>query len=340
MLKAIFLDLICEFCWMSGASKPRRFAKNKLTAVTFHRVLQPEQRKYYPYPGLAVTPEELSWILKQFSQYFECGPFTSTYQQWLEQKSGKKPYLAITFDDGQLDNYVNARPVLDALNLKATFYVPIQHINDQKLIWHDRLGFAAKACFANGCPSPALTAIVSKYNVGTVDQNNFINDIVEKTKNLDWATRNQFLQEVEKISQAPAPGWADMMSWEMIKQLSKEGHEIGSHTMTHAMIPQLSDDELTWEIAESRLQLEKQIGLSIKSFCYPNGDNDARTREAVKAAGYENAVTTQWGLNEFDVAPHALYRCDLDTRRLLNRSKKLSRAHLFFRLGGLHPGLR
>jgi peptidoglycan/xylan/chitin deacetylase (PgdA/CDA1 family) len=45
--------------------------------------------------------------------------------------------LAITFDDGYLDNYENARPVLERLSLPATFFVVSQWIGTSVVPWWD-----------------------------------------------------------------------------------------------------------------------------------------------------------------------------------------------------------
>jgi peptidoglycan/xylan/chitin deacetylase (PgdA/CDA1 family) len=45
--------------------------------------------------------------------------------------------LAITFDDGYLDNYENARPVLEKLSLPATFFVVTQWIGSDVVPWWD-----------------------------------------------------------------------------------------------------------------------------------------------------------------------------------------------------------
>ena len=76
-----------------------------------------------------------------------------------------------------------------------------------------------------------------------------------------------------------------MMSWEQIKELQKSGHEIGSHSMTHALLPQLDLKSIEWEVSESRRQLGEILDFESESFCYPNGDQDKRVRSAVQSAG-------------------------------------------------------
>jgi peptidoglycan/xylan/chitin deacetylase (PgdA/CDA1 family) len=47
-------------------------------------------------------------------------------------------HLAITFDDGYLDNFENARPVLEKLSLPATFFVVTDWMGTDVVPWWDR----------------------------------------------------------------------------------------------------------------------------------------------------------------------------------------------------------
>ncbi|MFT5085583.1 MAG: peptidoglycan/xylan/chitin deacetylase (PgdA/CDA1 family) [Lentisphaeria bacterium] len=361
MLKSLIRDLICTASWITGLTHPKRYAKEKLTVVTFHRILTSEQRALYPYPNLALTPRELDWVLTQLQKYYRCGTLTHSYNCWREtfaknQNSNtkmqlQKPLLALTFDDGQLDNFKNALPVLKKHQLDATFYIPVEHIDEQQLIWHDRLGFAASACLKESSLHDKLLSLSKSFNIflksstiGSIMSSNQINEtinnIVQKAKLLAPESRRDYILAIESLSPVEVPSWANMMSWDEINTMSSAGHEIGSHTMTHALIPQLSDQELEWELTESKRQLELKLGKEIHSFCYPNGDNDPRTQIAVAKAGYCNAVTTHWGINAKHTGQHAIKRCDIDAHRLLDRNQTLSLPRLFFRLSGLQPGLR
>jgi len=80
-----------------------------------------------------------------------------------------------------------------------------------------------------------------------------------------------------------------------VRLLSEAGVEIGSHTFTHPDLTSLTGVRLRREVAESRLALAEIVGREVESFCYPAGQNNEATREAVRAAGYRSAVTTVHG---------------------------------------------
>ena len=114
-----------------GATRPRRFARGALTVVTFHRVLPVDRWRQYPLSGLAVTPEQLEAILAQLAQHFACTTLIDAYRRWQREPDAERPVLGITFDDGSLDNYEHARPVLDRLGLKASFYIPVGLVEER-----------------------------------------------------------------------------------------------------------------------------------------------------------------------------------------------------------------
>jgi peptidoglycan/xylan/chitin deacetylase (PgdA/CDA1 family) len=90
------------------------------------------------------------------------------------------------------------------------------------------------------------------------------------------------------------PGY---LTWAEVASLRDAGMEIGSHTLDHVMLTRTAPEEVARQVRESKLVLEQRLGISVSSFCYPVGDYDGYSIEAVRAAGYGNAVTTRWDTN-------------------------------------------
>ncbi|AOI74838.1 MULTISPECIES: polysaccharide deacetylase family protein [unclassified Burkholderia] len=90
-------------------------------------------------------------------------------------------------------------------------------------------------------------------------------------------------------ARSPLMTCADMLAWR------DHGHEIGSHTLDHVALSHVSAPVSAFQLTESKRQLEMLSGQCVESFCYPYGDLDARVRDQVIAAGYDNATTTRRG---------------------------------------------
>jgi peptidoglycan/xylan/chitin deacetylase (PgdA/CDA1 family) len=78
---------------------------------------------------------------------------------------------------------------------------------------------------------------------------------------------------------------------EDLKLLQKEGWTIGSHTMTHADLTTLNTEQLAYEVANSKVELEKELGQQVNYFAYPKGSYNDIVLDAVKRAGYTYAFT-------------------------------------------------
>jgi peptidoglycan/xylan/chitin deacetylase (PgdA/CDA1 family) len=94
------------------------------------------------------------------------------------------------------------------------------------------------------------------------------------------------------------------MTWEEIKSLQQEGHDIASHTMNHDDLSKLTPQEVEYEVAQSKQCLLEQ-GISPKSFAYPfNGGSDDSSVLNIVASHYELARTA--------TDPLAFLGCDGD----------------------------
>ena len=86
----------------------------------------------------------------------------------------------------------------------------------------------------------------------------------------------------------------DHLSWKEIKCLRREfGFDIGSHTMSHPQdLKKLYEEDLWYEIQNSKDLLETVLGENISKFCYPRGRYNEVVKSMVNKAGYVEARTT------------------------------------------------
>lgn len=94
-------------------------------------------------------------------------------------------------------------------------------------------------------------------------------------------------------------GKAEYLNWDDIRQLKKEGIEIGSHTYSHFVLTQANQKDLENELVSSKAKIEKEIDSVVEAFSYPKGRVNNVVALAVKNAGYKYAITTKYGVNSF-----------------------------------------
>lgn len=337
LVKGIVLDAVAELGWRLGATQPERCHSARLGVLTFHRVLPAEHRERYPYPGLAVTPEQLDFCVRYATERYDVGPMTQQLERFQAGAQTAKPLLAITFDDGQWDNLAYAAPVLERHGVRGTFYVPVDAVERAELIWHDRLGYAVDtlAARAGGLAAMAEVFASHRLSLGAATPH----DAAQLAKTLPVPERQALVGELERAASFRCPDWGRLMTWDEVRSLHLKGHEIGSHSLSHELMPQLDDARIRHEVSASKERIEAAIQAPVRSFCYPNGDSDARCRAALADARYHNAVTTQWGVNDPGEHRFGLKRCDVDARKHEDLFGRASYKRLALRISGLQPNL-
>jgi peptidoglycan/xylan/chitin deacetylase (PgdA/CDA1 family) len=86
------------------------------------------------------------------------------------------------------------------------------------------------------------------------------------------------------------------LRWDDVREMQKEGMEIGSHTKFHPYLDNIKDPAiLEKEIAGSKSILEESLGTTTIAFAYPFGEHGTTTRNEVKKAGYRIARAIRGG---------------------------------------------
>ncbi len=87
-------------------------------------------------------------------------------------------------------------------------------------------------------------------------------------------------------------GWAaeTILDWRDLERLAASGAEIGSHSLSHPDFGRLDPNEFQDELGESRLAIERRLGIRTTSFAIPFGQSmnwpEAAAR-AARAVGYD-----------------------------------------------------
>lgn len=112
-----------------------------------------------------------------------------------------------------------------------------------------------------------------------------------------------------------AIGSRDQLTRAHIRELADEGFVIGSHSCSHRSMPSLPLEERNREARDSRRALEDITGRTVTTFAYPFGtraDFDAASEQALAAAGYVRAFTSQHGPIRGDTHPLRMPRVKIE----------------------------
>jgi peptidoglycan/xylan/chitin deacetylase (PgdA/CDA1 family) len=219
---------------------------------------------------------------------------------------------AITIDDGYGDAYEIAFPLLRKYNAPATLFVVTGFVDKACWVWTDKMRFLALKTDA-----PLLEATIAGRKVelrlgnhvsrlqAAARANSLIKRLPDEAK--DEAIDRIALALRVELPVAPPPEYRPV-TWEQAREMDSSGLEVASHTLSHPILTNVTDEQLARELCESKERLQEILGHQVDSFCYPNGGHDGRVRRAVERAGYRSAVTTRPGFNDEGSDPLTLSR--------------------------------
>jgi len=263
----------------------------------YHRIADVTQDTY----EVCVSPEHFAEHVEVVRKY--ANPISlSRLVHYLKNGSLPPKSVAVTFDDGYVDNLYNAKPVLEKYDIPATVFVCSGYAG--KEFWWDELN---RLVMSSQAELHALRLQVGENRFRWEQP-----DGSPEAKGLE--VRNMFrhalyyfllplgiedLNEAMKIIRI----WSGLstneisfprgMNHQELLQLVDGGLlELGAHTRNHPMLPQISLDRQKDEIISSKRDLEELLGKHIDGFAYPNGRATADAKRIVREAGFTYACTS------------------------------------------------
>jgi peptidoglycan/xylan/chitin deacetylase (PgdA/CDA1 family) len=268
------------------------------SAVIFylHRVGRRDPSRLEPNENMKVSPEFLrAFVLAARGRGWT---FVSVQHLWAELVAGRQSRrkIALTFDDGYLDNMTVGYPVLRELGVPFCIYVTTGLVSGQTRMWWmeiedlllDRREMLGPANELIRCATRDEKTSAFFYL-----REQFMSD--------DPAIKNRAFGWLESCPQHTGAdaGCTYALSWADIRDLlNDELVTIGAHTVSHPVLSTLEPQRMQEEIRVSREVIEQQTGHAVEHFAYPFGTRqDAGEREfaACSAQGFKTAMTTRPG---------------------------------------------
>ncbi len=282
-----------------------QYPRDARIILMYHRVAD-EMPSGLHDPAMFVTTGALDLHLRELSRYFDIVPLDAI----IKARDGKSRLCAITFDDGWIDNYTCAFPVLRRHRVPATIFIPVEMVTQQQNFWfQDLVDLATRA--GTGGKREDFTSYFSGCvpawrNKGT--GRDHIDDLTSALKGMPAEALDTLVADgYEHLGFRPA-GKRDIMSWDHIREMSREGITFGSHGLHHNILTQLNSEAKHHEIITSFSALGNARVAVSPFFSYPNGDWDDEAVSLARKAGYKGAVTTQLGINNTATDPYLLKR--------------------------------
>lgn len=225
----------------------------------------------------------------------------------------KEHAVAITFDDGYEDTYLNAFPILKQLNIPATLFISTLCIDQENEDWCNEL---SRLIIEGGKGKTHLQFRGETYPVSTLEERKNTNrQIFRIIKSDDIDVRNDSMMEIGKWS--GQEGAKPRLAFRMLRSLQIQELatsnliRIGAHTVTHPSLSTLSESSQESELINSKNKLEEITGKIITEFAYPFGyprDYSEKTITLLKKVGFERAFITHHFERHSDDAKYEIRR--------------------------------
>lgn len=250
--------------------------------LAFHRVI-PRTKAFELglHPSLFTTPETFRALLSSLK---ESGNFVDL--DVLLSGIPPRTSFSVTFDDGWIDTYTTAYPILKELNIPFSIFIATSLINKGEMNWTEEIA-ARYVRILNRAPETAKKALVKldpKRNCAQRD----IHEIIDTLKEVPEEIRTCLIQGFYNELNDENPVTGEMLSWPQIKKLREEGVIIGSHTHSHRVLKGSTREQVAEELSVSKKIIHEQLALDTRIFCYPNGRYDKENEDIFSSLGFNH----------------------------------------------------
>ncbi len=234
-----------------------------------------------------------------------------------KQRDRRMP-LAVTFDDGYLDNYTCAFPLIRELQIPITIFVIPGFVESGRYFWWLAASYLAQHTLAEKITIDGRTYHLAQ----ATERGELVRAIDARLRYTQAVTERetllaQFQSELAVTLPGRSKGGIDdpslPLTWAEIAEMERSCLvSFGAHTMHHPVLACITDvTEVRHEIEDCRRVLEARLSQPVRTFAYPIGKPEhigSASLEAVKAAGYAWAVTTIEASNSPATDPYLLGR--------------------------------
>jgi peptidoglycan/xylan/chitin deacetylase (PgdA/CDA1 family) len=275
--------------------------------LMYHRIATPEVDPW----GLSVSPERFAeqlQALRARRTILSMDAFVAR----LQSIDLPPDAIALTFDDGYLDNLRRAKPILEAADIPATVFLTTGRIGTGKEFWWDEL---ARMILSRAEPLTGrvtVAAVGLQIDLPPIDREleprvtwrawDQPMTVREATYQSLWQAlqvcaperREEAMAELRLLCGSTCPNPEDLpMSAADVRELVSGRISLGAHGCTHQLLTSLPAAARAEEIKRCREEIEALSSLAVTGFAYPHGDRDAETIEMVRRAGYGWACSTR-----------------------------------------------
>jgi peptidoglycan/xylan/chitin deacetylase (PgdA/CDA1 family) len=268
-------------------------ARSRVLVLGYHRVM-PAPSADYPFNEtvFSATPDEFARELKFLRDNTDVISIPELLKGLQDSSLLPPRPSVITFDDGYVDNYTHAFPLLREAGLPACFFICTGLIGTRTIPWYEAWVCCLKRSAVRHFESP-FGGEDPPYDLDPAHRTASFRRFRRLIRGVPWAELPALLARLRELTRVnPEDHLTEpmFMSWDQVREMSVAGMEIGGHTRTHPILSTVRDPAmLADEVSGCFDDLTRIIGRSPLAFAYPWGHRDAMSPEAdaqIKRAGF------------------------------------------------------
>jgi peptidoglycan/xylan/chitin deacetylase (PgdA/CDA1 family) len=233
-------------------------------------------------------------------------------QDFFEKKFvPNKINVALTFDDGYLNNYTNAFPILEKNKVPATFYCTGLNCTSDNILWADFVNIASTLTAKN----LELEGEVFEKRGNVFVSNSSGKNIYETVKNIkpDYIYKRKIFEALSSLKfkeDKKYDQYWKLMTDEQIRRVADSNYvSIGSHGFYHNNLGNISIEQAKKEILDSVNYLQNITQKKIDSIAYPDGSYNKQVLDEAENIGLKYHLATE----------NYVYNDDKNDTRILSR---------------------
>lgn len=269
----------------------------RLTVMAYHRIIDVNTPDFLYYDAIAASPDlfarEMAYVAENFNVIN-----LARLHAFVKHGHALPPRpLLITFDDGYLDNYTNAFPVLRRLGLPAVIFLITDRMDNPIVPWWDECAYY----FRHTEKSQVILPLLGEQDISTAKQRKVVLEtLLSNLKAVPDAHKQRMIMQVSSALDVapPPPDGSLFVSWDQVREMVAHGIACQPHTASHPILTRVPQEQMHRQIKESRDRIISETGQEVMAFAYPNGkcaDYDLSTQQTLSSLGYSMAFTVAAG---------------------------------------------
>jgi peptidoglycan/xylan/chitin deacetylase (PgdA/CDA1 family) len=283
----------------------RMMFRRRAVVLMYHRVLTPEAcASTWSHPRIIVTRATFDRHLELLGRLFKL----VTLEEYIRRVEANEPFdrpsCLITFDDGWLDTYTEAWPLLRKHDAPAVVFLPSDYIGTGLVFWQERTASSLSAIRARAEADKTFAdrarrvlsphGLAAALDVPASDARDAIADLVRTHKT---GSRTEIDAMAQAIADLAGPRSQDdgidrFMDWNHVAEMARDGIAFGGHGARHFLLTSLTGAEATEDVQECWRALSARLPADRLTFSYPNGNWNREVSDAVRQAGFRMAFAT------------------------------------------------